>query len=200
MREYVTSGSASLVLIAAVFSGGCSSGSSVGNGKAPAVGEAVDVPASDGGTDVWRADSTGFTLTQSGGSPDYFSFDGAPPLCAGFMETWTFDAASRTLARAGCKGGAPVEGTVVLTPASAADLVAGISKLVPEPASSNCAEDAANAVLVINGSVAGSRRSYGSDYFSGCEDADAGIMAYVAHAALDDLAALLNGDVAAATP
>jgi hypothetical protein len=132
--------------------------------SSPPDSESPDSTASDGGVKVWLDGSTGFELTVSGGLPN----PGDAGLCTGFTETWKYDVASRKITRTGCYRSAPVDAAVVLTPASAAELITHISSLMAEHATSSCGADAPDEVLTVLG-PASTRRSFSSDFYSGCD-------------------------------
>jgi hypothetical protein len=142
----------------------------------------------DAGSAIWRADSTGFELTVSGGG----FFDGSN--CS--ARTWHYDAASRALTRKGCSPA--LDAAVVLTPASASELAARLSALQAKGSSGICYADAAIIGLTVLGPGTAQSR-YGSDIYSDCPSlVDAGIIAagitlFVSNGALEDLDTDLAG-------
>jgi hypothetical protein len=153
----------------------------------------ADAIVADAGPDVWRTDSTGFELSVSGGLPNA---SGASD-CSGNAYTWQYDAPSRVLARTGCAGGVRVAAAVALTLASDDELEARLSELKSTgPRDGACGADAPDIVLTVLG-PASSRRSYDSDFYSGCQGFDAGGLLFVRDSDLELLQQDLFGFVAA---
>lgn len=206
---FQNSGLLSLLLVSSALSGGCSSSSAAvdgsdaqADGSEPALdgaspdsespadsGPADGGPVADGGQGVWLASSTGFELSESGGFQ-------APPSdagpCSGFAQTFKYDVSSRKLLRGGCSGSQPLDAAVVLTAASAADLVTHLSSLTAIGPSSSCGADAPDEVLTVVGPV-GTRRSYSSDFYSGCAGVDAGGQQFISFGALGTFISYVNG-------
>jgi hypothetical protein len=207
----------SLVLVASALTGGCSSTAAVvaandaepgdsasqGDAELPTdsgspsdSGTTPDAaPLADGGSGVWLADSRGFEVTRSGG------FVAPPPpdasSCSGATETWKYDATSRTITRTGCSGARPLDAAVVLTPASAAELVAQVSSLTPTGPTSSCGADAPDEALTVIGPAG--RRSYASDFYSGCGFVDAGDGQFLSFEALGTFIGYVDGFFTACT-
>jgi hypothetical protein len=216
MRSPRNAGLFSSILVASALTGGCSATAAVvaANDAEPGdsapqadaelptdSGSPADrttpeaAPLPDGGSGVWLADSTGFELTRSGG------FVPPPPpdasACSGSTETWKYDARSRTITRTGCSGARPLDAAVVLTPASAAELVAQVSSLTPEGPTSSCGADAPDEVLTVIGPAG--RRSYASDFYSGCGLVDAGDGQFLPFEALNTFIGYVGGFFTACT-
>lgn len=204
MRLFIPALGFSSTLFAAAMSGACSSSSAnpaqQGDAQAgddvvtlgdampdvaqPGDGQTVeDAPTvvdsggpTDGGS-VWSAGSTGFVISVSGGlvAPPP---DGSP--CTTSSRTWTYDAASRTIVRAGCLGGRAQDATVVLTSTAAAQLAAAVSTLTAKGPSTTCGADFPDESITILGPGA-ARKKYDSDFYSapGCTVATGG--PYVAY-------------------
>ena len=154
-----------------------------------------DVTSPDGGPSVWVAGSTGFEIDESGG------FVGQPPpdaACNVTADQWHYDAASRVLTHTGCtSAGQVLDTTVTLTTASGAEVLARVSALQAHgPKTGACGADFPDIVLTILGS-GGSRTSYDSDFYSGCQGFDAGGQLFVSYSELGDLMSDLAGYAAA---
>jgi hypothetical protein len=178
----------SLLFVTPSFVAACSSTST------PAHDESTPSDASqlsDAGKAVWQADSTGFELRATGGSPDY-GLDGA--ACT-YSVTWRFDATSGALTRTGQSECQTVDAAVVLGPAAAAVLDARLTTLLPT-FTRGCGADAPEAVFTVLG-AAGARHSYPDAFYAGCATAglDAGTGPFVDDTAIEDLSSLLGGFV-----
>jgi hypothetical protein len=149
---------------------------------------------------VWAADSSGFTLTYGN------SLSGpADASCSDLVETWTYDVASRVLTWRGCFGSTVVTPRVVLSPASVTELTARLSALTTtgrRPPMDCGPPDPVSPAPVIGLTVfgpGGAQRGYESDYYSGCQDLDAGAGPFVSEDDLldleDDLEAYVLGCV-----
>jgi hypothetical protein len=154
-----------------------------------------DVTSPDGGPSVWVAGTAGFEIDQSGG------FVGQPPpdaACNVTADQWRYDAASRALTHTGCtSAGHVLDTTVTLTAASGAEVLARVSALQAHgPRTGACGADFPDIVLTILGS-GGSRTSYDSDFYSGCQGFDAGGRLFVSYSELSDLMSDLAGYAAA---
>jgi hypothetical protein len=171
-----------LAFFALLASGACSSGS-------PAVAPLED-PAPDSGPLVWRTNSTSFELTLTGNGDGFLYSDNlsTPSACQGWKATWKYEAASRTLTRTACSYGTSIGGTVVLTAASEATVLAGLSRLVPaSPGEGACGADGPAELLTVDDD-AGAQRAYASAVYVGCPGSDAGAYLEV----FEDFSALAN--------
>ena len=200
----------SLIVVASALSSGCSSsdlaagpndaqaqdGAPLSDGAPRADG----APVSDGGPSPWLSNSTGFVLSESGGGVYVFP-DGA--ACTTLTMTWSYDAASRQLARKGCDyEGRRIDETVALTFASAMDLVGRIANLpTVGPSPDKCGEDAAEVTLTVLG-PGNTQQAYESDFYSGCSYAtkDAGGYPYIPDEALNEFQTYLEAYFTACAP
>jgi hypothetical protein len=179
----------SSLLVASVLCGACSSTSPVAetktvppgaqatasNNESPPSGTspADSTPTPDDGPSVWLPNSTGFELTETGNGPAVLPAEGS--RCPDLTARWKYDVTSRNLTATGCDELTfkPFEDIVVLTPASAADLVVQISSLTSEalaPASACGTDGDEQTLTVIN---PGGPSSYTSDFDSNCPNAPA---------------------------
>jgi hypothetical protein len=178
------------LVVAAALSGGCSSSGDAGKSSVARLDET-----SDAETPVWRSDSTSFELTESGNGDPFSSEEYSDAsACTGHAATWRFEAASRTLTRAGCFYGALAPRSVVLTPAEVAEVVTRLSALVPSAPGSGCGADGPAETLTIDNS-GGATRSYASGAYLACGSAapNGAFLAYLD--GLLDLESLVNGYV-----
>jgi hypothetical protein len=154
-------------------------------------------PVGDGGASVWSANSTGFEVTESGGllAPPP---DGSP--CTGTSQTWIYNAMSRQITRTGCLSGQPRDATVVLTPSSAAQLVAALSSLKTKGPNTSCGADAPDDVLIVFGAGDAGQQVYRSDFYSapGCGNGAPG--PFIAFDDLGKLIADVDAFFAACSP
>jgi hypothetical protein len=136
------------------------------------------------GATIWSAASTGFEIDSTGGLVVGLP-DGS--TCTVPTQKYVYDVASRELARTSCFVGQPPDATVILSPSSAAQLVAVLSGLTSKGRlpSGECGADAPAEVLTILGPDAGTNR-YDSDFYTGCAG-DQTPGPYVDHMALDVL-------------
>jgi hypothetical protein len=113
-------------------------------------GEA-DAPAD--AASVWRSDSTGFDLVETGGI-----------LLRNDIITWHYDAASRgaTMIDSVDAGSSTVTSSATLTPGGAAALSALLAMVTPVGRSSGCGQDLPDVVLTVRG-PGGASQSYSSD-------------------------------------
>jgi hypothetical protein len=220
MRLFIPALGFSSTLVAAAMSGACSSSSATPaqrgdaqagddvmtiddaqpTGDAQPVDDAHATPDSDGltdggGTSVWATDSTGFELTVSGGlsavAPD-------ASACSG-SRTWTYEVASRTIARTGCFLGAAQDATVTLSPAASTQLVALVSTLTARGPSMSCGADFPDESITILGPGA-AQKKYDSDFYSapGC-NGTTGTGPFVAYQDLDTVINAVDGFFGACT-
>jgi hypothetical protein len=146
---------------------------------------------------VWLADSTGFEVTVAGGFGVEFP-DGS--VCSSPTATWRYVAASRALTVSGCANGQLLEAAVILTAASASDLVARLSSLRSKgPLSNVCPQDAADETLTIL-DPAGNKRTFASDTYSDSHCSYSVPGPYVAETDLSALEDVLSGYATASQP